>query len=160
VIGLHSTRALRRFREFGCKKKAKLSERSGTIADHPFGGRHPTSHERLSGRPWDASYQDGPAPWDIDEPQPALVRLASEGGFAGTVLDAGCATGANAVYIASLGLSVLGVDVAETALAIARKKAEHVESTSSSLRWTRSNLDYAHRDPSERQPRSVDVIQS
>jgi ubiquinone/menaquinone biosynthesis C-methylase UbiE len=50
--------------------------------------------------------------------------LASEGGFAGAVLDAGCGTGENALHVASsLGLSVLGVDVAETALAIAREKA-------------------------------------
>jgi SAM-dependent methyltransferase len=52
-----------------------------------------------------------------------MVRLASDGGFAGAVLDAGCGTGENALYLASLGLSVLGVDVAETALAIARAKA-------------------------------------
>jgi SAM-dependent methyltransferase len=99
-----------------------MSERSGT-ADDPFGGRHPTSHERMTGLPWDASYRDGPAPWDVGHPQPAIVRLASENGFAGAVLDAGCGTGENALHIASLGLSVLGVDVAETALAIAREKA-------------------------------------
>jgi SAM-dependent methyltransferase len=40
------------------------------------------------------------------------------------VLDAGCGTGENALYVASLGLSVLGVDVAETALAIARETAD------------------------------------
>jgi SAM-dependent methyltransferase len=77
----------------------------------------------MSGQPWDASYSDGPAPWDIGRPQPAIVRVASEGGFAGAVLDAGCGTGENAVHVASLGLPVLGVDVAETALAIARRKA-------------------------------------
>jgi 2-polyprenyl-3-methyl-5-hydroxy-6-metoxy-1,4-benzoquinol methylase len=52
------------------------------------------------------------------------VRLASVGGFAGAVLDAGCGTGENALHIASLGLPVLGVDVAETALATARAKAD------------------------------------
>src|SRR5262245_64973697 len=66
-------------------KGTKLSKRSGTRADDPFSGRHPTSHERLTGLPWDASYHDGPAPWDIGQPQPAIVRLASEGGFAGAV---------------------------------------------------------------------------
>jgi 2-polyprenyl-3-methyl-5-hydroxy-6-metoxy-1,4-benzoquinol methylase len=86
-------------------------------------GRDPTSHERLTGLPWDASYQGGPAPWDIGRPQPAVVRLASQGGFAGAVLDAGCGSGDNALHIASLGLPVLGVDVAETALAMARQKA-------------------------------------
>src|SRR5262245_40243162 len=101
-----------------------MSERSGTRADDPFGGRRPTSHERMTGVPWDASYQDGPAPWDIGRPQPAIVRLASEGGFAGAVLDAGCGTGENTLHVASMGLSVLGIDVAETALAIAREKAD------------------------------------
>lgn len=92
-------------------------------ADDPFGGRRPTSHERMSGRPWDASYQDGPAPWDTGQPQPAIVRLAAEGAFTGPVLDAGCGTGENTLHIAALGLPVVGVDVAETALAIARTKA-------------------------------------
>src|SRR5579884_4210856 len=86
-------------------------------------GREPTSHERRSGAPWDASYQAGPAPWDIGRPQPAIAKLASEGGFAGAVLDAGCGTGENALLIAGLGVPVLGVDVAETAVAIAREKA-------------------------------------
>ena len=101
-----------------------MSEQSGTFSEDPFSGRRPTSHERMSGVPWDASYHGGSAPWDIGRPQPAIVRVASEGGFAGAVLDAGCGTGENALHIASLGLSVLGVDVAETALAIARAKAE------------------------------------
>lgn len=92
-------------------------------ADNPTGTREPTSHERLSGRPWDASYHDGPAPWDIGRPQPAVVRVASAGVLSGAVLDAGCGTGENACHLASLGSSVLGIDVAETALAIARAKA-------------------------------------
>ncbi|MEV6432262.1 class I SAM-dependent methyltransferase [Nocardia sp. NPDC051463] len=101
-----------------------MSERSGTPTDDPFDGRHPTSHERLAGQPWDASYHDGPAPWDIGRPQPAIVRVASDGGFAGAVLDAGCGTGENALHVAALGLPVLGVDVAETALTLARDKAD------------------------------------
>ena len=84
----------------------------------------PTSHERMSGRAWDASYHDGPAPWDIGAPQSAVVRAASADGFSGQVLDVGCGTGENALYVASLGLSVVGVDVAETALAIARQQAQ------------------------------------
>jgi SAM-dependent methyltransferase len=94
------------------------------LADDVFSGRAPTSHERMTGLPWDASYQNGPAPWDTGRPQPEIVRLASGGGFAGTVLDVGCGTGENALHIASLGLPVLGVDVADTALEIARQKAE------------------------------------
>jgi SAM-dependent methyltransferase len=100
-----------------------MSEPPAISADEPFRDRQPTSHERMSGLPWDASYRDGPAPWDIGRPQPAVVRVASKGRFAGAVLDAGCGTGENALHVASLGFSVLGVDVAETALAIARQKA-------------------------------------
>jgi SAM-dependent methyltransferase len=89
----------------------------------PFKSRRPTSHERMTGLPWDASYQNGPAPWDIGHPQPAIARLASKGAFTGAALDAGCGTGEHALLLASLGLRVLGVDVAETALAAARAKA-------------------------------------
>jgi SAM-dependent methyltransferase len=81
--------------------------------------RPPTGHERRSGRPWDASYRDGPAPWDIGRPQPALLPLP----FTGTVLDVGCGTGENALHVAAQGLPVLGIDVAETAIAMARAKA-------------------------------------
>ncbi len=101
-----------------------MPEDSGAPADDLFGGRRPTSHERMTGRPWDASYHGGAAPWDIGKPQPAIVRVAAPVGLAGPVLDAGCGTGENALHIAALGLPVLGVDVAETALAIARQKAE------------------------------------
>lgn len=98
-----------------------MTEPSGT---DPFGGRRPTSHERMTGLPWDASYQDGPAPWDVGRPQPVVARLAAEGRFVGAVLDVGCGSGENALCVASLGLSVLAVDVAETALAMAREKAD------------------------------------
>ncbi len=43
------------------------------------------------------------------------------------MLDAGCGTGEHALLIASLGLPVLGVDVAETALATAREKAARMK---------------------------------
>ncbi len=101
----------------------QMSERTAVRADDPYSGRQPTSHERRAGQPWDASYLDGPAPWDVGGPQPAILRLAGEGAFAGAVLDAGCGTGENALHVASLGLHVVGVDVAETALSIAREKA-------------------------------------
>jgi SAM-dependent methyltransferase len=78
----------------------------------------------LTGLPWDVSYHDGPAPWDVGHPQAAVVQVAAAGGFTGAVLDAGCGTGENSLHIASLGLPVLGIDVAETALAMARAKAK------------------------------------
>ena len=59
--------------KISCRERTKLSQRSGTPAEDPFRGRHPTSHERMTGLPWDASYHDGLAPWDIGHPQPAIV---------------------------------------------------------------------------------------
>jgi SAM-dependent methyltransferase len=49
--------------------------------------------------------------------------VASEGGLTGAVLDAGCGTGEHALLAASLGLEVLGVDLAATAIERARAKA-------------------------------------
>ena len=103
-------------------KGMRLMEHSPLALD-PFGGRQPTSHERMTGQPWDASYRACPAPWDVGRPQPAVVRLAGAGGSALAVLDAGCGTGENALHLASRGLPVMGVDVAPTAVAIARAKA-------------------------------------
>jgi SAM-dependent methyltransferase len=69
------------------------------------------------------AYRGGEPPWDIGRPQPSIVRLAEEGAIEGTVLDVGCGTGENALYLASRGLDVLGVDAAPTAIERARAKA-------------------------------------
>ncbi|HEX2297238.1 MAG TPA: methyltransferase domain-containing protein [Pseudonocardiaceae bacterium] len=65
----------------------------------------------------------GVPPWEVDMPQPAVVALAEEDAFTGRVLDVGCGTGENSLYLASRGLSVLGIDAAPAAVARARGKA-------------------------------------
>jgi cyclopropane fatty-acyl-phospholipid synthase-like methyltransferase len=73
---------------------------------------------------FDNAYRDGGTPtWDVGRPQGALVRLAATGRIQGTVLDAGCGTGENALYLAALGHSVLGVDFAAAAIDRAVAKA-------------------------------------
>jgi len=75
--------------------------------------------------PWDEAYRRGIAPpWDIGRPQPEFVRLADAGLIAGRVIDVGCGTGENALMAAAHGLAVAGVDVAPTAIARARAKAQ------------------------------------
>jgi SAM-dependent methyltransferase len=74
-------------------------------------------------RDFEASYRDGTAPWDVGRPQPEIVRLAEDGEIVGDVLDVGCGTGENALYLAGLGRRVVGVDAAPTAIARAREKA-------------------------------------
>ena len=73
---------------------------------------------------FDAVYRARVPAWDIGRAQPALVRLAEDGRIQGTVLDVGCGTGANCLYLASRGLDVVGVDSAPTAIATARQKAD------------------------------------
>lgn len=66
---------------------------------------------------------DRVAPWDIERPQPAFVELAQAGEVRGSVLDAGCGTGENALYLAGLGHEVWGVDSALAAIQKARSKS-------------------------------------
>jgi len=74
-------------------------------------------------RDFEAAYAAGTPPWDIGRPQPEIVKLAAEGGVKGMVLDVGCGTGENALYLASLGRRVVGVDGSPAAIARAREKA-------------------------------------
>ena len=69
-------------------------------------------------------YLEGTPPWDIGRPQPDLARLVDAGAITGEVLDAGCGTGENALYAASLGLEVTGIDAAPAAIEVARRKAD------------------------------------
>lgn len=66
---------------------------------------------------------EGTPPWDIGRPQPAFVALADAGAIAGPVLDAGCGTGENALFLAGRGLDVLGIDAVPAAIDAARAKA-------------------------------------
>ncbi len=63
-------------------------------------------------------------PWDIGEPQPAVIAVADAGQLRGAVLDAGSGTGDNAIFLAERGIAVTGVDGAETAVTTARRRAE------------------------------------
>jgi SAM-dependent methyltransferase len=79
------------------------------------------------------AYRNGTPPWDIARAQPAIVRLAEEGLIAGDVIDVGCGTGENAVYLASRGLTVVGLDAAPTAIAQAQEKARQRSSSAAFL---------------------------
>ena len=71
---------------------------------------------------FDLAYAGEP-PWDIGRPQPAVVRLAEAGLLGGAVLDAGCGTGENSLYLAARGTAVVGFDFVRAAVERARAKA-------------------------------------
>src|SRR5437763_4688968 len=62
-------------------------------------------------------------PWDIGQAQPRLMELEALGGFSGEVLDIGCGLGDNAIYLASRGHSVTGLDGSPAAIEEARRRA-------------------------------------
>jgi SAM-dependent methyltransferase len=62
-------------------------------------------------------------PWDIHQAQPRLMELEALGGISGEVLDIGCGLGDNAIYLASRGHSVTGLDGSPAAIEEARRRA-------------------------------------
>jgi SAM-dependent methyltransferase len=72
---------------------------------------------------FDAVYEGVP-PWEIGRPQADIVRLFERGGFKGKVLDVGCGTGDNSLFLAGKGLDVLGIDRVAKAVERAIAKAK------------------------------------
>jgi SAM-dependent methyltransferase len=71
---------------------------------------------------WDDMYRGQPL-WEIGRPQRFLVDLAAAGGIKGSVLDIGCGTGENALYLAERGHEVWGIDLSAVAIERAMVKA-------------------------------------
>ncbi|MFW9856884.1 MAG: class I SAM-dependent methyltransferase [Candidatus Thorarchaeota archaeon] len=73
---------------------------------------------------FDIMYQGTPL-WDIGRPQQFLVDLASKNSIKDPILDVGCGTGENTLYLATLGYNVIGIDSAPTAIEKANRKAQN-----------------------------------
>jgi len=71
---------------------------------------------------FDNAYEGVPT-WDIGRPQGAVVRLVEAGDIEGAVIDIGCGTGENALFLAKRGHQVVGVDLAHAAIDRAVAKA-------------------------------------
>jgi cyclopropane fatty-acyl-phospholipid synthase-like methyltransferase len=65
----------------------------------------------------------GDAPWDTGKPQKAFVTVADQ--ITGSVLDAGCGTGENALFFAERRCKVTGIDFLAEPIERAKKKALH-----------------------------------
>ena len=60
-------------------------------------------------------------PWDIGRPQRGFIDIADQ--VTGSVLDAGCGTGENALFFAGLGHNVTGIDFLAEPINRAKQKA-------------------------------------
>jgi cyclopropane fatty-acyl-phospholipid synthase-like methyltransferase len=63
----------------------------------------------------------GQAPWEIGRPQKVFIDVADQ--ITGSILDAGCGTGENALYFASQGHKVTGIDFLTEPINRAKQKA-------------------------------------
>lgn len=59
--------------------------------------------------------------WEIGRPQKAILDVADK--ITGSVLDAGCGTGENALFFASRGQRVTGIDFLAEPITLAKRKA-------------------------------------
>ena len=69
---------------------------------------------------FESLYADQP-PWDIGKPQKAFIDVADQ--ITGSILDAGCGTGENALFFASRGHKVTGIDFLAEPIKRAKLKA-------------------------------------
>lgn len=73
----------------------------------------------------------GRAPWEIGRPQKAFIDVADQ--VSGSILDAGCGTGENALFFAARGCKVTGIDFLAEPIARAKQKASERGSSTTFL---------------------------
>ena len=100
--------------------KALLAERLLPVGIMPHGAK---GVRMLEG--WDGAYRRTRMPgWDVGRAASELKKIIDDGTIKpGKALVLGCGTGTNAVYLASKGFTVTGVEIAPTALVLAEKQA-------------------------------------
>ena len=74
---------------------------------------------------WDKRYSSDELPWDTGRPDMYLVGMVSRWPLhQGKVLDIGCGTGTNSLWLAGQGFEVTGLDISKEAVDIARLRAQ------------------------------------
>lgn len=75
-------------------------------------------------RKWNQAYQTGQCAWDTRVPSPELLSFLKQRQLSPSrVLDIGCGTGANAIFLARQGHSVLAIDFVEGVIKKAKQAA-------------------------------------
>ena len=87
-------------------------------------------HSTAEAPPWDDLYRQGNPPWETNRPAAELVRVVEKGLIKPcSVLELGCGSGADAVWLARRGFEVTAVDCAAIALERAHVRAEQADAT-------------------------------
>lgn len=88
---------------------------------------------------WDADYRgQTPPAWDIGRPADELQRIVKEGiVHACRVVDLGCGSGTDAIFLARQGFDVTAIDISPTALSQAEEKARKA---GVSVRWVLADV--------------------
>ncbi len=74
---------------------------------------------------WDEHYEQDDLPWDTGHPDTHLQHMVSRfPKLKGNVLEIGCGTGSNTIWLAEQGLEVTGLDISSSAVSMAKKRAE------------------------------------
>jgi cyclopropane fatty-acyl-phospholipid synthase-like methyltransferase len=75
---------------------------------------------------WNQRYLDGNLPWDSGKVDPHLTAIIEQLALPdqSAVLEIGCGTGTNALWLAQRGYRVTAIDVAEKAIAMTRDKVK------------------------------------
>ena len=113
----------------GADGKKLLPERLLPSGILPHG---PKGVQMLAG--WDSRYtRDNSAPWDTKRVAVELKKAVEDGTIKpGRVIVLGCGAGTNSIYLASKGFDVTAIDIAPTALALAKARADQ---SKVSVRW-------------------------
>ncbi len=75
---------------------------------------------------WETHYQTGNTPWDSRQTPPEVEAFWASDRLprTGLAIDVGCGPGTNAAYLARLGLTVIGTDLAGSALNLAKQRLQ------------------------------------
>jgi SAM-dependent methyltransferase len=77
----------------------------------------------MTGPDWNERYKIGDLPWDTHEPDENLVNLLkSRTILPGKALEIGCGTGTDSIWLAHQGFTVLGTDISQVAIDMAKQK--------------------------------------
>lgn len=110
----------------GCDCTVNVAElfvfRAGTLREKKIPGKRKTM---VQDNRFEERYAKGNVPWDLGRVDRNVVEVIEQWSVKPCrVLDIGCGTGDNSIWLAARGFEVTGIDISELAIEKARRKAQ------------------------------------